>query len=165
MVAIFGALSVLGTYDVLQRKRTLSRNFPIMANIRYFLEAFGPEIHQYFIESDTEEWPFSREQRAVVYQRSKNVIDKRPFGSQLEMYSEGFEWMNHSLKPIDIKDTDFRVEVGASCKKPYKVSVFNISAMSFGSLSANAILSLNTGAKLGGFYHDTGEGSISHYHR
>ncbi len=165
LVAIFGALTALGTYDVLQRKRTLSRNFPIFANIRYFLEAFGPEIRQYFIQSDTEERPFSREQRAVVYQRSKNVLDKRPFGSQLEMYTEGYEWMNHSLKPVDIKDKDFRVEVGAACKKPYKVSVFNISAMSFGSLSANAILSLNTGAKLGGFYHDTGEGSISRYHR
>ncbi|SFM36282.1 FMN-binding glutamate synthase family protein [Marinobacter zhejiangensis] len=161
----FAALSLLGTYDVLQRKRTVSRNYPILANIRYFLESFGPEIRQYFIQSDTEERPFSREQRSIVYQRAKNTLDKRPFGSQLPMYEEGFEWMNHSLQPVDIEDKDFRIEIGKGCEKPYRASVFNISAMSFGSLSANAILSLNTGARLGGFYHDTGEGSISRYHR
>lgn len=163
--AVFAALAGLGTYDVLQRQHTLNRNFPITANIRYFLESFGPEIRQYFIQSDTEERPFSRDQRAVVYQRAKNTLDKRPFGSQEEMYAEGYEWMNHSLAPVEIENRDFRVEVGRACKKPYKVSVFNISAMSFGALSGNAILSLNAGAKLGGFYHDTGEGAISRYHR
>lgn len=162
---IFAALVALGTRDLLQRKRTVSRIYPILANIRYFLESFGPEIRQYFIQSDTEERPFSREQRAIVYQRAKNTLDKRPFGSQLEMYREGFEWMSHSLAPRQIKDRDFRVLIGGACKQPYLASVFNISAMSFGSLSANAILSLNAGAKEGGFYHDTGEGSISRYHR
>lgn len=165
LLAIFGVTSAMGTYDVFQRKRTVSRNYPILANIRYFLESFGPEIRQYFIESDTEERPFSREQRSIVYQRAKDTLDKRPFGSQLSMYQEGYEWMNHSLKPVSIEDRDFRVEIGKGCKKPYRASVFNISAMSFGSLSSNAILSLNTGARLGGFYHDTGEGSISRYHR
>lgn len=165
VLSVFFVLTVIGTRDVLQHKHTLMRNFPILAHIRYFLESFGVEIRQYFIESDTEERPFSREQRAVVYQRSKNTLDKRPFGSLVSMYEEGYEWMNHSMRPVDIEDTDFRVEIGASCKKPYKASIFNISAMSFGSLSANAILSLNTGAKRGGFYHDTGEGSISRYHR
>lgn len=161
----FGALALLGTYDLLQRKHTVSRNYPILANIRYLLESIGPEIRQYFIQSDTEERPFSREQRAVIYQRAKNVLDKRPFGSQLNMYEEGFEWMNHSMTPTRLEASDFRILIGKHCPKPYSASVFNISAMSFGSLSANAILSLNKGARMGGFYHDTGEGSISRYHR
>ena len=162
---IFGALTALGTWDLLQRKHTVSRNYPIMANLRYLFESIGPEIRQYFIQSDTEERPFSREQRTIIYQRAKNVLDKRPFGSQLGMYDEGFEWMNHSLTPTRLDSSNFRILIGKNCEKPYSASVFNISAMSFGSLSANAILSLNTGAKKGGFYHDTGEGSISRYHR
>lgn len=162
---IFAALAGLGTWDLLQRKHTVSRNYPIMANFRYLLESVGPEIRQYFIQSDTEERPFSREQRTAVYQRAKGVLDKRPFGSQLSMYEEGFEWINHSLAPTTLNPNDFRIVVGKNCEKPYSASVFNISAMSFGSLSANAILSLNAGAKKGGFYHDTGEGSISRYHR
>lgn len=161
----FGMLAALGSYDLLQRSHTVSRNYPIIANFRYLLEAIGPEIRQYFIQSDTDERPFSREQRTIVYQRAKNVLDKRPFGSQLGMYEEGFEWMNHSLTPTRVTSSDFRILIGKDCAKPYSASVFNISAMSFGSLSANAILSLNTGAKMGGFYHDTGEGSISRYHR
>lgn len=162
---ILGVLAATGTWDLLQRKRTVSRNYPILAHFRYFLESIGPEIRQYFIQSDTDERPFSREQRTIVYQRAKNVLDKRPFGSQLGMYDEGFEWINHSLKPSTLKDADFRIVIGKKCAKPYNASVFNISAMSFGSLSANAISSLNTGAKMGNFYHDTGEGSISRYHR
>ena len=162
---LFGVLAATGTWDLVQRKRTVSRNYPILAHFRYFLESIGPEIRQYFIQSDTDERPFSREQRTIVYQRAKNVLDKRPFGSQLGMYDEGFEWINHSLQPSNLKDADFRIVIGKQCAKPYNASVFNISAMSFGSLSANAILSLNTGAKMGDFYHDTGEGSISRYHR
>lgn len=163
--AVFGALAALGTYDTLQRRHTVSRNYPILANFRYLLESIGPEIRQYFIESDTEERPFSREQRTIVYQRAKGTLDKRPFGSQQAMYQDGYEWMNHSLTPTHIADADFRVVIGRNCAQPYSASVFNISAMSFGALSANAILSLNTGARMGGFYHDTGEGSISRYHR
>jgi len=162
---LLGGLAATGTWDLLQRKRTVSRNYPILAHFRYFLESIGPEIRQYFIQSDTDERPFSREQRTIVYQRAKNVLDKRPFGSQLGMYDEGFEWINHSLQPSALKDADFRIVIGKQCAKPYNASVFNISAMSFGSLSANAILSLNAGAKMGDFYHDTGEGSISRYHR
>ncbi len=165
LTLVFLVLVAVGTWDLFQRKRTVSRNYPILAHFRYFLESIGPEIRQYFIQSDTEERPFSREQRALVYQRAKNVLDKRPFGSQLDMAGEGFEWMDHSIRPVDIQDSDFRITVGARCEKPYSASVFNISAMSFGSLSANAILSLNKGAQMGGFYHDTGEGSISRYHR
>ncbi|WP_288370175.1 FMN-binding glutamate synthase family protein [uncultured Marinobacter sp.] len=162
---IFAALTALGTWDLLQRSHTVSRNYPIMANFRYLFESVGPEIRQYFIQSDTEERPFSREQRTIAYQRAKQVLDKRPFGSQLSMYEEGFEWMNHSLTPTRLDNSDFRIVIGRNCAKPYSASVFNISAMSFGSLSANAILSLNAGARKGGFYHDTGEGSISRYHR
>ncbi|MFN2361229.1 MAG: FMN-binding glutamate synthase family protein [Marinobacter sp.] len=162
---LFAGLTALGTRDLVQSKRTVSRNYPIIAHFRYFFESIGPEIRQYFIESDTEERPFSREQRTIVYQRAKNVLDKRPFGSQLNMYEEGFEWLNHSLRPTEIESNDFRIDIGKNCAKPYRASVFNISAMSFGSLSPNAILSLNKGAKLGNFYHDTGEGSISRYHR
>jgi glutamate synthase domain-containing protein 2 len=162
---MFAGLTALGTRDLLQRSHTVSRNYPIMAHFRYLFESVGPEIRQYFIQSDTEERPFSREQRTIVYQRAKNVLDKRPFGSQLGMYEEGFEWMNHSLTPSRLQSSDFRIVIGKNCDKPYSASVFNISAMSFGSLSANAILSLNTGAKKGNFYHDTGEGSISRYHR
>jgi glutamate synthase domain-containing protein 2 len=163
--ALFFSLSVLGTWDIVQSKQALRRNYPVLAHFRYALESIGPEIRQYFIESDTDELPFSRQQRAIVYQRSKNVIDKRPFGTQMNLYSDDYEWMNHSMMPSEIKSHDFRIHIGANRKKPYNASIFNISAMSFGALSANAIRALNKGAKLGGFYHDTGEGSISQYHR
>ncbi len=166
LLLVFLALAGLGTWDVLQRRRTVSRNYPILVHFRYFLESIGPEIRQYFIQSDTEERPFSREQRALVYQRAKGVLDKRPFGSQLDMNSEGYEWIDHSLQPVEIENPDFRITIGQEqCAKPYSCSVFNISAMSFGALSANAILALNHGARMGGFYHDTGEGSISRHHR
>lgn len=165
-VALFGLLVWLGLYDMRQKRRTVSRNYPILAHVRYILETIGPEIRQYFIQSDLDERPFSREQRAVVYQRSKNESDKKPFGSLLDMYQSGHEWINHSLLPHVITDADFRIRVGGSrCSQPYLASVLNISAMSFGSLSGNAIEALNAGACKGGFYHDTGEGSISRYHR
>lgn len=164
-VTIFGALASLGTYDLLQRKSTLLRNYPLLAHFRYGLEAIGPEMRQYFIESDTAEVPFSRQQRALVYQRAKGVRDTRPFGTQQNVYSVDYEWINHSMMPTEITHSNFRVLVGKDRAQPYAVSVFNISAMSFGALSANAIRALNEGAARGGFYHDTGEGSISPYHR
>ena len=164
-VAIFGGLSALGTLDLLQRRSTLRRNYPILAHFRYGLEAIGPEMRQYFIQSDTAEVPFSREQRALVYQRAKGVNDVRPFGSLHDPYAVDYEWINHSLAPARIASADFRIVVGAGRAQPYAASVFNISAMSFGSLSAAAIRALNGGARQGGFYHDTGEGSISPYHR
>ncbi len=164
-VAAFGTLSLLGLWDLLQRKHALRRNFPLTARFRYLLESIGPEIRQYFIESDTVELPFSRQQRAIVYQRAKDVLDKRPFGTQRDVYSDKYEWMNHSLQPAQLNTHDFRITIGEGRAQPYSASVFNISAMSFGSLSANAILALNRGARQGGFYHDTGEGSISRHHR
>ena len=162
--AICALLSLVGTYDVLQRKSTLLRNYPILGHFRYGLESIGPEIRQYFIESDTQESPFSRHQRALVYQRAKSVRDTRPFGTQKDVYGVDYEWINHSMLPSHIENKDFRVVVGAGRKQPYSVSVFNISAMSFGALPAAAIRALNRGAKMGGFYHDTGEGSISPHH-
>ena len=161
----FGTLAVLGTLDLLQRRSTLRRNYPILAHFRYGLESIGPEMRQYFIESDTVETPFSRQQRALVYQRSKSVNDTRPFGTLHDVYGIDYEWINHSLAPSRVESSDFRIRIGEDCAQPYSASVFNISAMSFGSLSAAAIRALNEGARRGGFYHDTGEGSISPYHR
>ena len=164
-VGLFGVMAVLGTWDMLQTRSALRRNYPVLAHFRYGLESIGPEIRQYFVQSDLEDVPFSRQQRQLVYQRSRNVMDVVPFGTLRSAYAVDYEWINHSLAPAHAADHDFRVVIGPSCAKPYSASVFNISAMSFGALSANAIRALNKGAKLGGFYHDTGEGSISPYHR
>ncbi|HRA57724.1 MAG TPA: FMN-binding glutamate synthase family protein [Thermomonas sp.] len=164
-VAVFAGLALLGTLDMLQRKSTLRRNFPILAHFRYGLETIGPEMRQYFIQSDTERVPFSREQRALIYQRAKHANDVRPFGTLQDVYGVDYEWINHSMAPAEVANHDFRITIGEGCAQPYSASVFNISAMSFGALSAAAIRALNGGAKRGGFYHDTGEGSISPYHR
>ena len=165
LLVIAGGLSMLGTWDLLQKKTTLRRNYPILAHFRYGLESIGPEMRQYFVERDTEEVPYSREQRTLVYQRAKSVSDVVPFGSELDVYGNHYEWINHSIAPSAHHDADYRIEIGAGCAQPYSLSAFNISAMSFGALSANAIRALNWGAKRGGFAHDTGEGSISEYHR
>lgn len=158
-------LTTLGVYDLLQTRRSILRNYPIIGHLRFMLEFIRPEIRQYFIESDNEATPFSRSQRSLVYQRAKGDPDKRPFGTQLDVHALGYEWINHSMTPTHIASHDFRVTIGADTAQPYSASVFNISAMSFGALSANAILALNAGAKQGGFAHDTGEGSISVHHR
>ena len=162
----FGALTLVGAWDYLQARQSVRRNYPVLAHFRFFFEFIRPEIRQYFIESDTEELPYSRAQRSIIYQRAKGESDKRPFGTQLNVYEPQYEWINHSLMPTTIASQDFRVQVGgAACTRPYSTSVMNISAMSYGALSANAILALNEGARRGGFYHDTGEGSVSRYHR
>ena len=160
------ALLTVGLYDLLQKKHAVLRNYPISGHMRYIFESIRPEIRQYFLEEENARTPFSRAQRSLVYQRAKAESDKRPFGTQLDVAADGYEWINHSLHPRQIASHDFRVDIGnAACTQPYSASVFNISAMSFGSLSANAILALNAGAKAGGFAHDTGEGAISVYHR
>ena len=165
---LFGGLTALGVADLRQTKKSVLRNYPVIGHFRFLLEYIRPEIRQYFIESDNEAAPFSRAQRSLVYQRAKGEPDKRPFGTQLDVTANGYEWINHSMAPTSITSHDFRVSVGAGnagTTQPYAMSVFNISAMSFGALSANAILALNAGAKRGGFAHDTGEGSISEHHR
>ena len=158
----------LGWRDTHQRRHSVLRNYPVIGHFRFLLEFIRPEIRQYFIESDNEAAPFSRQQRSLVYQRAKGQSDKRPFGTQLDVRQAGFEWLNHSIAPTTVASADFRVRIGeggTSCTQPYAASIFNISAMSFGALSANAVLALNGGAKKGGFAHDTGEGSISQHHR
>lgn len=162
---LFGGLAFVGVRDVMQTRHAVLRNYPILGHLRFFFEYIRPEMRQYFVESDRDENPFSRAQRSIVYQRAKGEPDKRPFGTQLDVGAEGYEWVNHSMVPTKIASSDFRITIGADRAQPYSASVFNISAMSFGALSANAILALNKGAKLGGFYHDTGEGSISEHHR
>ncbi len=165
-VFIFGALTALGFLDYFQTRQAIRRNYPIIAHMRFLLEFIRPEIRQYFLESETERIPFSRAQRSLAYQRAKNVVDKRAYGTLVDVYEEHYEWINHSMNPLHISNADFRVMIGEqSCTQPYSLSVFNISAMSFGALSANAVRSLNKGAKKGGFAHDTGEGGISPYHR
>jgi glutamate synthase domain-containing protein 2 len=161
-----GFLMSVGLRDLAQTRQSIRRNYPILAHLRFWLEELRPEIRQYFLEDDTSEIPFSRNQRAIAYQRAKGVIDKRPFGTLVDVYGTGHEWLNHSIAPTKPDPNSFRVRVGGpDCAKPYDASVLNISAMSFGALSANAIRALNKGAKLGGFAHDTGEGSVSRYHR
>jgi len=158
----------LGWRDTHQRRHSVLRNYPVIGHLRFLLEFIRPEIRQYFIESDHEAAPFSRQQRSLVYQRAKGEADKRPFGTQLDVQAIGYEWINHSIAPTHIASHDFRITIGdggTSCTQPYSASVFNISAMSFGALSANAVLALNGGAKRGNFAHDTGEGSISEHHR
>ena len=164
--AVFGALSLVGLTDYLQPHQAIRRNYPLLAHFRFFFEYIRPEMRQYFVESESEELPFSRAQRSLVYQRSKQASDKRPFGTLLDVYGTRYEWINHSITPSRIASHDFRITIGGpACRQPYSASVFNISAMSFGALSAHAILALNAGAARGHFYHDTGEGSISRHHR
>src|SRR5690348_16060451 len=165
-LVIFGGLTVLGIRDVTQKPHAVLRNYPISAHIRFLLEEIRPEMRQYFFESEKDGMPFSRDTRAVVYQRAKMVLDKRPFGTQEDVYREGYEWMHHSVSPKTSTGEKFRVTIGGpDCSKPYSASVFNISAMSFGALSPNAVRALNAGAKKGSFAHDTGEGGVSPYHR
>jgi len=168
ILAILMPFILLGFYDMLQSKHAIMRNFPLVGRSRYLAEWLRPKLYQYFIEPDTEGAPIPRIFRSTIYQRAKKVTDTTPFGTQLNVYAEGYEWMNHSISAIDSKDLDHdpRVTVGGpDCKKPYELSMLNVSAMSYGSLSANAIMALNGGAAIGNFAHNTGEGGISPYHR
>lgn len=162
-----GLLSLIGLFDLLQKRHAVRRNYPILGNIRYLVETIRPEIRQYLLEADSDALPFSRAQRSLVYSRAKNQVSDKPFGTLIDVYASGFEFIGHSMRPAPLADpASFRITIGGpQCSQPYSASIFNISAMSFGSLSANAIRALNQGAKLGNFHHDTGEGSISPYHR
>ena len=163
---ILSVTTLLGVYDFLQRKHAILRNYPIVGRFRFLLEKIRPEMRQYFFEDEKFGQPFSRDRRSVVYQRAKNELDKRPFGTNYDVYAPGFEWTTHSLAVSKQDVSTYRTEIGTqSAKAPYSASLLNISAMSYGSLSRNAILALNKGAREGGFYHDTGEGGFSPYHR
>lgn len=158
-------LILLGIYDILQKKHTLLRNYPIIGHFRYLLEMVRPEIQQYFIEDDSSGRPFSRDQRSVIYQRAKGELDTAPFGTQLHLYAPGAEWLDHTLNKTAQIENDPRVVIGNhQCSQPYSSSRFNISAMSYGSLSKTAVLALNRAAKSGMFSHNTGEGGLSDYH-
>ncbi len=164
-LGILSPLLFMGFYDIIQNKHTIRKNYPLVGRLRYLLESIRPEISQYFIESDLSGRPFNRRDRSIVYQRAKAVRQTVPFGTQLDTTEPGYEWVTHSLFTTHIEG-DLRVKVGSSqCKQPYDCSIMNISAMSYGSLSKNAVLALNGGAKLGNFAHNTGEGGISQYHK
>src|SRR3974390_3281884 len=165
-LVIFGALTLLGIRDLTQKSHAVLRNYPISAHLRFLLEEIRPEMRQYFFESEKDGMPFSRDTRAVIYQRAKMVLDKRPFGTQEDVYREGYEWIHHSVAPKVRADEKFRVSIGGpDCARPYSASVFNISAMSFGALSPNAVRALNAGAKRGGVADDNGGGGFRPYHR
>ncbi len=168
--ALASALTLVGLNDLRQTRHAVRRNYPVLGNIRYLVEALRPEIRQYLLEGDNDALPFSRARRSLVYARAKDESSDKAFGTLLDVYDTGFEFISHSLQPArqptHENNTDFRISIGGpQCRQPYSASIFNISAMSFGSLSANAIRALNQGARKGGFAHDTGEGSISPYHR
>ena len=163
-----GPFVILGVYDLYQPKHSIVRNYPVFGRLRYFMEELRPKVYQYFVESDTNGTPYSRLNRSLIYQRAKTDNDTIPFGTQLNVYENGYEWLSHSIAAISHHELnlDPRVIIGGpDCTKPYSASIYNISAMSFGSLSQNAILALNGGAKMGNFAHNTGEGGISDYHR
>jgi glutamate synthase domain-containing protein 2 len=165
---LFGPLWILigvGIADVLQKRQTIRRNYPIIGHGRYLLESIRPEINQYFVESNTDGTPFNREMRSLVYQRAKGDLDTVPFGTQRNLYAEGAEWLTHSIMPAEVPHEPFRITIGQrTCKQPYSASLLNISAMSFGALSSRAVLALSRGAKAGNFAHNTGEGGVSTYH-
>ncbi len=165
LLVVVGPLSGLALHDVIQSKHALLRIYPVIGHGRYVMEAVRPEIQQYFVESNTNGTPFSREFRSIVYQRAKGDMDTRAFGTQYDVNQVGYEWMHHSLAPKPVAEEESRVRVGGEgCTQPYLASHLNISAMSFGSLSCNAIRALNGGARIGGFFHNTGEGGLSPYH-
>lgn len=166
LTLIAGALTLIGLYDLCQSRHAVLRNYPILGHIRYLVEGIRPEIRQYLLENDDDKLPFSRNQRSLVYARAKKEDGNRPFGTLMDVYADGYEFISHSIYPAPVgKPENFRIDIGGpQCAQPYSASVLNISAMSFGSLSANAIRALNRGAQMGNFAHDTGEGSISPYH-
>jgi glutamate synthase domain-containing protein 2 len=165
LALIAAAFVVLGVYDLFQTRHAILRNYPIAAHLRFLLEDVRPEIRQYFFEGEKDGAPFPRDKRAIVYQRAKKELDKRPFGTMLDVYQEQYEWLHHSMAPKPAPSVDeMRVVIGKGAQA-YSASLLNISAMSYGALSANAIRALNKGARAGGFFHDTGEGGVSPYHR
>ncbi|MBN8877845.1 MAG: FMN-binding glutamate synthase family protein [Sphingobacteriales bacterium] len=167
ILAIVFILTCLGYYDMLQTKHSIMRIYPVFGRLRFLMEELRPKIYQYFIESDIDGRPINRIDRSTIYQRAKKENDTMPFGTQLDVYSEGYEWMCHSMAPKDFNllDHNPRVMIGnKDCTQPYSCSIYNVSAMSYGALSSNAVEAMNAGAKIGGFAHNTGEGGLSPFH-
>lgn len=162
---LVGPIILLGLVDMLQTKQAIRRNFPVIGHARYLLEGIRPEIQQYFIENNIEGRPFSREERSLIYQRAKGAVDSLPFGTQRDVYETGYEWINHSMAPVEPEEHEPRVWFGQGrCSQPYSASIFNVSAMSYGALSAAAVMALNRAAREGGFAHNTGEGGVAPAH-
>lgn len=162
---VFGPLLALGFYDSLQSRHTILRNFPLIGHGRYWLEKVRPEVQQYFIETNIDAYPVAREMRSIIYQRAKNQLETKPFGTERDVYRVGYEWAAHALTEVEPIEEEPRVVIGgAQCVKPYSASLLNISALSFGALSPAALRALNRGAKKGDFAHNTGEGGVSPYH-
>lgn len=162
---IVGPVILLGCYNLAQTEHTILRNFPVIGYFRYFFEFISPEIQQYFIERHTDGTPISRNHRSIIYQRAKDIVPTHPFGTELDVYKPEYEGLKHSIYPAPVMEKPPRIKIGGpSCKFPYDASLLNISAMSFGAISRNAVLAMNEGARMGGFYHNTGEGGLSDYH-
>lgn len=166
LLFIYVPVLLLGLWDMIQPGNSILRNYPVIGHGRSLMEELRPKIQQYFIESDVDGRPFNRINRTLVYARSHKGLDTTPFGTQQNVYAEGYEWMHHSIAALNIHDMTIpRVKVGgAQCTQPYESSLLNISAMSYGSLSNAAVEALNGAAKIGAFAHNTGEGGISPYH-
>ena len=162
---IFWGLFVIGMYNIFQKRRTILRNFPLLAYFRYFAELIRPEVYQYFIESNENGKPISREDRSVVYQRAKKTLDTLPWGTKKDIYANDYQWLAHSLRAKTLDNHDLRIIIGnEQCEQPYNASILNISAMSFGALSQEAVMAMNWGAKIGNFMQNTGEGGVTEYH-
>lgn len=166
LVALLVALLLLGVYDVVQRQHSILRNYPVLGHIRYLMEDVRPELQQYFIERNYDGRPFDRDTRSAIYQRAKGIKQEQPFGTERDVYQVGYEYLVHSTAPVEPQAEPPKVRVGGpDCTAPYDIALLNVSSMSFGALSANAVEALNRGAAMGGFAHETGEGGISRYHR
>ncbi len=165
LLGVVGVLLLVGVYDVVQRRHSLLRNYPVLGHLRFLLEAIRPELQQYFIERNVDGRPFARDTRTIVYERAKGIAGEKAFGTELDVNAVGYEFLVHSVAPADAASRPHTVRVGGpDCSQPYEMAMLNVSAMSFGSLSANAIRAMNAGAALGGFAQDTGEGGLSRYH-
>eukprot|EP00854_Cymbomonas_tetramitiformis_P028387 gene28387-35181_t len=165
MASVTGLYWYFGIKDMAQTTSSIRRNFPLLGNLRFILESLRPEIRQYFIESNQEATPFSRQNRTIVYQRAKGSPDTAPFGTHKHVYGHGYRFAAHSMWPTDVPQTNQRVTIGGpECSQPYSASLLNVSAMSYGALSENAVLALNAAAAKGNFYHNTGEGGMSKFH-
>jgi glutamate synthase domain-containing protein 2 len=164
-VVVLGAVALIAWYDVVQRRHSILRNYPVVGHMRFLLERIRPEIQQYFIERNYDGRPYDRDTRSAVYERAKGIHGEKAFGTEREVSEVGYEWVLHSSAPKETPDGAPRVRIGGpECTQPYDMALLNVSAMSFGALSANAIRALNLGAKQGGFAHDTGEGGLTRYH-